>query len=215
MRAACLAEEAILGWITRKFFVGELEKVGVLHPLDEGVLVVAELYIGASLNAIDLSPLLPRFLHGGVVIFVDAFTTGNKAVVVITDFIGSCHFALHPWVVNYLFQCDAFLGVMLGEAKDEIEEVSISLDIAIGHGTHWITVEAAVVGVVRLCERELRKFQYKQNCTASKDIDSHAIVGLFAAKEFGGHVVWSTAASFKLLAIGAFECFLETKVGNL
>lgn len=148
MRATCLAVEAILVGITREVLVVKLEKVGVFHPLDEGVLIIGKLHVGAPLNAVDLSPLLPGLLHCGVVIFVDAFAAGNKAVVVITDFVGSCNFTLHPWVVYYLVQCDALLRVMLGETEDEIEEVGVCLDIAIGHGADGVTVEATVVGVV-------------------------------------------------------------------
>lgn len=143
---------------------------------------------------------------------IDALATGNETVEVVADLVGSGHLALHPRVRLDLFQRNTFLRVVLGQTKDQVEELCVRLDVAVSHGANGISMKASIVGVIRLRESELGKFQDEENGSTGKDVNRRSVVRLFPAKELRGHVVRRTTASFEICAIGTGKCLLEAEV---
>lgn len=77
MGAEGFAEETVEGGVARILLIFEIVEPRFGHPLNQLLLVVAELLLGPPLNAIDLSPGLASFLHRRVVLLVEAFAPGH------------------------------------------------------------------------------------------------------------------------------------------
>jgi len=67
-----LGEETVKRRISSELLTLEVLKTGFLDPFNKLFLVVAELDITTPLNSVNLSPRLSRFLHGVVVLLVEA-----------------------------------------------------------------------------------------------------------------------------------------------
>lgn len=78
-------------------------------------------------------------------IFSQALSPGNQAIIVVANFIRLGCSALHPGMGPRLRQSKAFLRVSVGEANDQAEETSIGFDAPVLHGLDRIAVQSAVV----------------------------------------------------------------------
>lgn len=148
-----LGEEAVevAGELTLlvKILITEVFELGIGGPLDHVLNIVAE--VGGVLTAVNLlffDPLSPGRLHRRVVIFVEALSAGNHAIIVVADFIRLGCSPLHPGMAPRLHQRHAFLGVSVRESHDQVEEMLIGFDATVLHGFDGIAVQPAVVGVV-------------------------------------------------------------------
>lgn len=147
MRARSLTEEASVRGVSTELLIVLTHELRILDPINKGLVVVAEqLLLMASLKTGNICPRLSCFLHGIVVVFVDALAARNKTIIMVSHQGGGCYLAiLHPGVVLGLLECKSLGGVLFGQSDDQIKEFGIGLDFTVVHSTNGVTVEAAVV----------------------------------------------------------------------
>jgi len=147
MRTSSLTEETSVRGVSTELFIVLNHELRILHPINKGLVVVAEQFLlVASLKTGNICPRLSCFLHGIVVVFVDALAARNKTIIMIAHQGGRCCLAIfHPGVVLGLLECKSLAGVLFGQSEDQIKEFAIGLDFTVVHSTNGVTVKAAVV----------------------------------------------------------------------
>lgn len=85
MRTSSLTEETSVRGVSTELFIVLTHELRIRHPLNKGLVVVAEqLLLVASLKTGNICPRLSCFLHGIVVVFVDALAARNKTIIMVT-----------------------------------------------------------------------------------------------------------------------------------
>jgi len=81
-------------------------------------------------------------------LFIQALSPGDHAIIVVANFIRLARGTLHPGMAASLVQRKPFLWVGVGETHDQIEEISVGFDATVLHGFDRVSVQSAVIGVV-------------------------------------------------------------------